>query len=152
MRLGAVLMSAMVVGCALTMLTGCESSDSGESKSRDGLPENPKLEVREGSSRELWMFAYKDYDNTFRIRWPSHFANSLGVGPGSYNLINGERAEFRSFDTDHGSNRASYSLPGPFRRIGEGVEMTCVLYSAEGVALAWFKTYSTNGSVQGPLP
>lgn len=156
MRLGAVLMSAMVVGCALTMLTGCETSDSGESKSRGGLPENPTLDVRDGDAKQMWSFGYKRYDSTFRVRWPTYFATDLGIGPGSYNMINNERAEFRSFDYDDGAQRPSYTMPGPSYRLGDtSTELTCVLYSSDGQALAWFKTHvpaDGAGMLNAPLP
>ncbi len=118
--------------------------------SLETLPSNPSVPpTPEGSSAELWYFGYKDYDNTFRIRWPTYFAVSLGVGEGSYTLVNGERARFRSFDTDHGAKRPSYTMPGPSGRLNGTV--TCVLYSHSGVALAWFRT-TAGATTQGRLP
>lgn len=113
------------------------------------LPTNPSVPPNpEGTSAELWTFTFKTYDGTFRIRWPSYFANSLGVGEGSYTLVNGENARFRSFDTDHGANRPSYTMPGPASRLSGTV--TCVLFSRQGVALAWFQTPAGGGG--GRLP
>jgi len=127
---------------------GCENADL--NAGQEGLPDNPAVgESRPGSSSELWYFSYKDSDSTFRIRWPSYFANVLGVGAGSYTTVNGQFAEFRGFDTDEGANRPSYSVPGPsIRFVGE---VLCILYAADGQALAWFRT-PVASPIQGRLP
>lgn len=114
------------------------------------LPTNPQIPASTpGSNDQLWYFSYKTHDNTFRIRWPTYFYTVHRVGPGSYTLVNGLRANFRSYDTDYGAMRPSYSLPGPFSRLPSTV--ICVLYTSGGQALAWFST-KTSGINQGTLP
>ncbi len=149
--------------------TGCsldDSSDnSGESASAAGegaessalstpaytdLPNNPSIPANpSGTSRQLWYFGYKSYDNTFRIRWPTHFATSMGVGPGSYTMVDGQRASFRSFDTDYGAKRPSYTIRGPKNRFRGDV--LCILYSEDGRALGWFVA-NADVTSQGRLP
>jgi hypothetical protein len=109
------------------------------------LPDNPQVSGR----GQQWYFGYKSYDNTFRIRWPTYFATSLGVGSGSYTLVDGQVAGFRGYDTDNNSKRPSYTTPGPKSRFS-GV-VTCVLYSSSGQALGWFKA-DAGGTSQGNLP
>jgi hypothetical protein len=149
-KMSVVLALSIMTGGALLM-SGCESDDDSSS----GLPKNPALDG--SSSRQVWSFGYKEFDHTFRIRWPSYFATDLGVGPGSYTTVNGERAEFRNYDTDNGGRRASYTMPGPSSRLGPvGTEITCVLHSSDGTALGWFKTGAPGGEgagmISGPLP
>jgi len=159
MKVSIALLSAMMAASVLLM-AGCESSDSSSSSSdsqtEGALPKNPTLDDQAGDTKQMWSFGYKDYDHTFRLRWPTYFATDLGVGPGSYNTVNGERAEFRGFDYDDGAQRASYTLPGPsYRLCDTSTELTCVLYSADGQALAWFKTYvpaEGEGMLSAPLP
>jgi len=160
MKLSVVLAAGTLVGCLL-MTVGCEpmDDDGGDSSSPAASPsassvgENPQIGASSGQS---WSFGYKEYDQTFRIRWPSYFATDLGVGPGSYCLVNGEVARFRSYDTDEGSKRPSYTLPGPSDRFGAaGTELTIVLHSAGGEPLAWFKTRVQGegaGMISGRLP
>lgn len=114
-----------------------------------GLPTNPSI-PNSGSSREQWYFGYKSYDGTFRIRWPTYFATTYGVGPGSYNTVNGQRATFRSFDVDNGARRPSYTIPGPSSRFRG--EVTCILYSSSGTALGWFRTNYGGSRTSGSLP
>ena len=110
----------------------------------DTLPTNPQTGPDlPGSRSEQWSLSRKDYDQTWRIRWPSTFAY---LGAGSYCTANGNRADFRSYDTDHGARRPSYTLPlstplsNPVR---------CILYAQDGQAVAWFDG-SVNAS--GRLP
>ncbi len=114
------------------------------------LPTNPQIPASTpGSNDQLWYFSFKTHDNTYRIRWPTYFYTVYRLGSGSYTLCNGLRANFRSYDTDNGAMRPSYSLPGPASRLSGRV--ICVLYAADGTALAWFATNAT-GINQGTLP
>lgn len=115
------------------------------------LPVNPPVPGNPSGTRmQLWYFAYKSYDNTFRIRWPTYFYTEYGVGPGSYTLVDGQRAEFRNHWTDDGvSTRPSYTIRGPQSRFSG--EVLCILYDRRGNALAWFTTRAP-GTTQGRLP
>ncbi len=137
------LVVAMAALCS-GLVMGCSDSD------KDNLPANPVIDNPSGRSAQMWYFGYKDYDRTFRIRWPTYFTTARGVGPGSYTLVNGERAEFRSYDTDRGAQRASYTIAGPENRFTG--EVLCVLYSADGQALGWFRTVHGAADNQGSLP
>lgn len=113
----------------------------------EGLPVNPPVpDNPTGTRMELWSFAKKTYDNTYRIRWPSYFANYVGVGKGSFCMVNGHRAEFRSYDTDAGAKRPSYTMP--VRELGSPV--LCILHDATG-PIAWFSTPDT-ATRNGKLP
>jgi hypothetical protein len=115
------------------------------------LPNNPSVPANpSGTSRQLWYFGYKSYDNTYRIRWPTYFATELNIGPGSYTTVNGERARFRSFDTDNNSNRPSYTIPAQRGTRFRG-EVLCILYNKNDQPIAWFRT-SASGRSQGSLP
>lgn len=149
--LSAVLMSVMLAGSVLIM-SGCESSSSSDSSS--DLPTNPQLA---DSAAEKWTFVYKEWDHTFRIRWPTHFYREYGIGPGSYNIIRSDalaedqRAEFRSYDIDSG-RRTSYTAPGPSSRLGPaGTPITVILYLSDGTAVGWFST-TIEGVRGGSLP
>ncbi len=112
------------------------------------LPTNPQTPPDlEGSISEQWSFSRKDYDNTWRVRWPTYFYTAHKVGQGSYCTVNGDRAEFRSYDKDHGAYRPSYTMP---QSIPVALPATCILYDREGNALAWFITDSHNK--RGRLP
>lgn len=127
-----------------------DPTDPSTPSSTNALPTNPTIPANpSGTSAQLWYFGYKSYDNTFRIRWPTHFATALGVGSGSYTTVNGQTARFRSFDTDNGAKRPSYTISGPKSRFSGTV--TCILYSSRGQALAWFKANS-QATTQGRLP
>ncbi len=106
------------------------------------LPTNPKVS---GS----WYFGYKSYDGTYRIRWPTYFATSMGFGPGSYTLVNGQKATFRSYDTDNGQKRPSYTISGPSSRFNG--QALCVLVSASDQPVAWF-TCNADATTSGSLP
>jgi hypothetical protein len=115
------------------------------------LPNNPSVPANpSGTSRQLWYFGYKSYDNTYRIRWPTYFATQLNMGPGSYTTVNGERAPFRSYDTDNNSKRPSYTIPAARGTRFSG-EVLCILYTQNNEPVAWFKT-SASGVTQGRLP
>lgn len=113
------------------------------------LPENPPIPPDPPTGRgEMWDFARKNYDQTWRIRFPSALAREHGIGPGSYCIVNGrDRASFRSYDRDHGAMRPSYTMPLAVR-----IEFpaTVVLYRADGRAVAWFRADRPNQS--GRLP
>jgi len=112
------------------------------------LPTNPKTPPDiEGSISEQWSFNGKDYDNSWRIRWPSYFYDVHRIGRDSWCTVNGIRAEFRSYDTDHGAFRPSYTMP---QSVVVALPATCILYSRNGVALAYFVTDSHNK--RGRLP
>jgi len=114
------------------------------------LPTNPALPPNTaGTNDQRWYFGWKDHDGTFRMRWPTYFWTKHAVGAGSYVLVNELRAEFRSYDTDGGAKRPSYSLPGPRSRVTG--EVLCVLVSKDGERLAWFRTRS-DATTQGDLP
>lgn len=114
----------------------------------EGLPVNlPVPDNPSGTRKELWSFAKKTYDSTYRIRWPSYFANFMGIGKGSYTMVNGHKAAFRSFDTDAGAKRPSYTMP--VRDLGSPV--LCVLHDSQGAAIAWFQTPDA-GTRNGRLP
>ena len=126
---------AVVLGCEAVVL-GCENEWVGGDEDGSGLPKNPSIPGYGTSASQRWHFLYKDYDHTWRIRWPTYFADKLGNPKESWCTVNGERAPFRSFDTDNGE-RASYTLPGPRRRLSGPV--ICILYSSDGKALGWFQ-------------
>lgn len=106
------------------------------------LPPNPQVS---GS----WYFAYKSYDGTYRIRWPTYFATSMGLGPGSYTLVNGQKATFRGYDTDGGKKRPSYTISGPSSRFN-GTAL-CVLVTPADQPVAWF-TCNADVTSSGSLP
>jgi hypothetical protein len=142
----AALAAMLLAGCdTMTSDDNSGGATSGGAPSPGDLPDNPPVSGR-GQS---WYFGYKSYDNTFRIRWPTYFATALGVGPGSYTLVEGQQADFRGYDTDNGSKRPSYTIRGPSSRFS-GV-VTCVLYSAGGEALGWFQA-NAEATTQGTLP
>jgi hypothetical protein len=109
------------------------------------LPNNPDVSGR----CQQWYFGYKSYDNSYRIRWSNYFATDLGLGPGSYCTVNGEVATFRSYDTDNGCKRPSYTTRGPSSRFNG--EVTCILYTPSGQAVGWFKA-NGDATTQGMLP
>lgn len=148
------IISIFLAGLALLPMGCGEDGGSGNPNGvipgPEDLPANPAVPANpSGSSAQLWYFGYKSYDNTFRIRFPTYFATALGVGPGSYTLVNGQNARFRGFDTDHRARRPSYTIPGPKSRFS-GI-VTCILYSAEAKALGWF-TAPAHSTTQGSLP
>jgi len=101
------------------------------------LPVNPPIPANpEGSYAQSFEIMHKEYDNSWRVRWPSAFAPF--AGPGSYTMLDGTyRAEFRSWDTDHGANRPSYTMPyGAWDGRGE---VMAILYDAGGVARGWVR-------------
>lgn len=111
------------------------------------LPQNPKTpNDLPGSISEQWSFSKKDYDKSYRIRFPTMFAKTVGTG--SYSMVNGNKATFRSYDTDNGSKRPSYTISSSIKLTGP---ITCILYSKESKALAWFSTPDT-GTRSGKLP
>ena len=112
------------------------------------LPVNPDTGADlPNSISEQWSFGTKEYDQTWRIRFPSHFANKMGIGPGSYCMANDNRAEFRSFDADNGSKRPSYTMS---LSIKLNAPVTCILYDKDGKAVGWFKCEGLSG--RGRLP
>ncbi len=114
------------------------------------LPTNPQIpESTPGTYDQHYYFSYKAHDNTFRIRWPTFFYTAYGVGKGSYTVVNGYQATFRSYDTDGGAMRPSYSLPGPSSRLSGRV--TCILVAADGTPLGWFSCSATGINI-GRLP
>lgn len=121
--------------------TNTPAGDDGSVDTSD-LPTNPKVS---GS----WYFAYKSYDGTYRIRWPTYFATSMGIGPGSYSLVQGQKATFRGYDTDNGQKRPSYTIPGPSSRFNG--QVLCVLVASAGKPVAWFKCNADTTS-SGTLP
>lgn len=129
---------AVLALAGVAFVLGCESDLGlgGGGDDGNGLPKNPEIPGYGTSARQRWHFIYKDYDHSWRIRWPTYFADKLGDPAASWCTVNGERAPFRNFDTDHGK-RASYRLPGPRRRLSGPV--ICILYSSDGKALGWFQ-------------
>lgn len=112
------------------------------------LPTNPDVGPDlPNSISEHWSFGSKEHDQSWRIRWPSYFAKTLGLGGGSYCMVNKNRAGFRSYDTDNGSKRPSYTMS---LSISLQFPVTCILYDKDGKAVGWFKT-DGNGS-KGRLP
>lgn len=107
------------------------------------LPVNPATpEDIPGSKSEQWTFTTKDYDQSYRIRWPTTLSNEpYNLGAGSYVMVNGMRAEFRSYDGDGGAKRASYTMA--LSVVIPGRPITNIVYKADGVALAWFVTPDT---------
>ncbi len=120
------------------------------------LPVNPAVpENPEGTSAELFYWGPKAHQKpaNWRIRWPSHFARALGVGPGSWSVVwpaagEARRAEFRSFDTDHGARRPSYTMP--LEPVPEA-PVRVVLHGSDGRALGWFGVEDLKRR-QGRLP
>jgi len=109
--------------CSLAVVLGCENEWVGGDEDGSGLPKNPSIPGYGTSASQRWHFLYKDYDHTWRIRWPTYFADKLGNPKESWCTVNGERA--------------SYTLPGPRRRLSGPV--ICILYSSDGKALGWFQ-------------
>jgi len=112
------------------------------------LPTNPAIAPDPAEGRgERWDLARKDYDQTWRVRWPSTLAREHGVGPGSWCEVNGARAQFRSFDTDSGAKRPSYTMP-----LATPITFpaTAILYKPDGTALAYFIAPGPN--TNGRLP
>jgi hypothetical protein len=149
-------MRAIIIGTTLVIIiTGCSTPNAAnllreaadrisadqqqKQPAAESLPVNPPIpDNPAGTSAQLYYFNFKSYDNTFRIRWPSYFATDLGVGPGSYVMVNDQRAEFRSFDKDSGAQRPSYTMPGPESRLS--APYRCILHAADGRVIAWFET------------
>lgn len=137
------LLVGAIAGC---VLAGCEDRDPPP----PALPVNPEIAPDPLVGRgEMWDFSIKTWDQSFRIRWPSTLGRAPhGIGPGSWVIVNDlHRAEFRSFDTDHGAMRPSYTMP-----LTTPVEYpaTAILYAADGTRIAWFRTEGPNRS--GRLP
>lgn len=144
-------MIALAAMAATVLTAGCITSEEYEEPSTkpdlpgySDLPDNPP-----GAAGQRWYFGYKSYDNSFRIRWPTYFAAALGVGPGSYTLVDGQLASFRSYDTDGGARRPSYTIPGPSSRFKGTV--ICILHTADGRAVGWFQA-NAGATSQGTLP
>jgi len=112
------------------------------------LPVNPAIPASSGRAQEAY-FARKNYDKSYRIRFPTALQQHGGTG--SYVMVNGYRAEFRGWWTDEpGAKRPSYTMP-----IGGGIQapVTCVLHSADGVARAYFIAGNAErwrGRIPGP--
>ena len=136
---------------AVLALTGCATTIRDwardrwcQSEQEQGLT-NPAVPDGPGRVQE-WYWARKDYDGSFRVRWPTYFADVAGNG--SYTMINEHRAEFRGYWTDQPeARRPSYTMP--IRDLPS--EVLCVLYSSEDKPLAWFRT-ATVGAHRGTLP
>jgi len=112
------------------------------------LPTNPTVPADKPKSlSESWSFRIKAYDNSYRIRWPSYFTDTLGIRAGSWTMVNGRRAEYRGQDLDNESNRPSYQLSQ--RPPLEG-RIRCILHAADGRAVGWFETDLADGD--GKLP
>lgn len=113
------------------------------------LPENPATPPDlPGSISEHWTIGPKEYDSTWRIRWPTTFARSpFNLGHGSYCTCNGARAQFRSYDTDNQSKRPSYTMP---LSVPLQAPVTCILFDSAGNAVGWFKAEATRD--KGHLP
>ena len=122
--------------------------DKPQPPANETLPENPSTPADlPNSISEHWTIGPKAYDSTWRIRWPTTFAKSpFNLGPGSFCTCNGNRAEFRSYDTDNQSKRPSYTMP---LSVTLQAPVTCILYDKTGVAVGWFKS-GTSG--KGRLP
>jgi hypothetical protein len=119
-------------------------------------PEQPETELPTnpvtgpdlpGSISEQWSMKLKDYDNTYRITWPSTFAREYGVGAGSYCTVGPHRAAFRGIDADHGAMRPKYTLP---LSASFDLPVTCILYNASGEAVGWF--VADQVGINGTLP
>lgn len=87
-----------------------------------------------GTNDQNFSLKKKDYDSTYRIAWPTYFANKIGDNVGSYSMIDGKRATFRGWDDDNGAKRPKYSISQ--RDIDVNGPVVCKLYSAKGVQLA----------------
>ena len=101
------------------------------------LPVNPPIPpAPEGSHAQSFEIMRKEYDASWRVRWPSAFAPM--VGEGSYTMLDGiYRADFRSWDTDNGSRRPSYTMPyGAWDGRGE---VLAILYDKFGVPRGWVR-------------
>lgn len=93
------------------VLAGMFSKPKPEPKPAQKQPTfvNPVIES-DGSMHEKFSCKPKQYDNTYRLAWPSYFANVLGVGAGSFCYADAHRAIYRGQDTDNGANRPKYTL------------------------------------------
>ena len=114
----------------------------GGDKDKYDLPTNPVCP--ENGMAEMWTFLKKDYDQSWRVRFPTFFANSCGHA--SYCVVGGIRFNFRSYDTDGGARRPSYQYP----QVKLQFPVLCVLHDDSGAAVAWFKASGADSS--GRLP
>lgn len=114
-----------------------------DDKPKTQLPMNPVLP--DSGTREQWSFLVKDYDNSFRVRWPTHFATECGAK--SYCTVDGVVFPFRSYDTDNGAKRPSYQHD----QYPLAASVTCVLFTDYGKAVGWFRA-SAPFNVSGRLP
>ena len=152
--------SAMIM-MILVMLSGCGTVDwfNGEVTPTttttttippvidDGLPTNPVTgDDLPNSLSESWRISRKDYDGTYRVRVPTTLWK-MGIGEGSYVMVNDVRAKFRGFDTDNGARSPKYTL---LQSEAPNPPVTCVVYSKDGKAVAWFKNDYLAGN--GHLP
>ena len=158
-------MKKIIIACALVSLAGCATikdwynrpplipppAEEPETPAQPdpALPVNPPIAPDPAEGRgERWDLGRKTYDQTWRVRWPSTLAREHGAGgPGSYCTVNGVRAEFRSWDVDHGARRPSYTMP---LSTPVAFPALAILHRADGTAIAWFK--ATGPDQNGRLP
>jgi hypothetical protein len=126
----------------ITLLSSCTTVVDLIDKYKDKIPtptptptpdsgfKNPTIPPNPQGRVQLFSLTYKEYDDTWRPRWPTYFATDLNIGPGSFTLINGVRLEFRSFDVDEGAKRPSYTVSG---KNVVTFPAKCKLYNSDGV-------------------
>jgi len=124
-----------------------EPPPAADPPAQPALPVNPAIAPDPAEGRgERWDFGRKAYDSTWRIRFPSTLGRPPhNVGAGSWCTVNaGARAEFRSFDLDHGAKRPSYTMP---LSTSVAFPATVILHDASGKPVAWFRADAadTNG-------
>ena len=110
------------------------------------LPDNPSIPpAPPNTNNQSFEIMHKEYDSSWRIRWPSAFAEF--AGPGSYTMLDGlHRAEFRSWDTDNGANRPSYTMP--YSAWNGAGEVLAILYDKNEIARGWVRRVA---GVRGPM-
>jgi len=116
----------------------------------EGLPANPYCGPDlPGTISQHWSFLKKDGDKTWRIRWPTYFSGTIDIWTQerTYTTVNGHMAEFRSFDTDNGARRPSYTMP---QSIKVEFPATCILFDEDAKPIAWFK--ADRHGISGRLP
>jgi hypothetical protein len=97
-----------------------------------------------------WYWAWKSYDGTFRVRWPSYYHDVFNLDSRSYTLINGERARFRGIWRDDGvSRRPSYTIPGPRDRFRGPALIE--LYNNDGKKVGEFRVDANKNAVRGRI-
>ena len=140
--------AVLAVGCAhLPDLPKWPNPEQPDAPVSDTLPNNPSTPVTSDRVQE-WYWARKDYDGTWRARFPTALAAQ--VDSSSYCMVDGtHRMVFRSWWRDQpGANRPSYTIQQAGLDLGSEVLVT--LHKSDGTIVAWFRAARSGG--RGRLP